>query len=64
MNVGDRIYTPRFCTVIIKEILTPEEAYENGYTEPTHYKDSDYKILGKSTGLNHMVFAAVKIQTK
>ena len=60
MKVGDRIYTPRFCTVQIKEVFeTEEEAMENGYKEPTYYK-GDYEILGKSLDMYHMLFAAVK----
>jgi hypothetical protein len=62
MEIGTRIYTPRFCTVIIKEVYEDaHQAYEHGYKEPTHYDDnSEYDILGKSTSLNHMVFAAVR----
>lgn len=61
MKKGDRIYTPRFCNVIIEEVFkSNNEAWENGYTEPTHYRSPDYEIYGKSTSLNHMVFAAVK----
>lgn len=60
MKVGDHIYTPRFCTVRINEVFESEnEAIENGYTEPTHYR-GEYKILGKSIGMNRMVFAAAK----
>ena len=60
MKVGDRIYTPRFCTVRIKEVFeTEEEARENGYKEPTYYK-GDYEILGKSLDMYNMLFAAVK----
>lgn len=62
MKIGDMIYTPRFCTVRIGAIYEDaQQAYKEGYYEPTYYdKDPDYKILGKSTGLNHMVFAAVR----
>ena len=60
MKVGDRIYTTRFCTVRIKEVFeTEEEARENGYKEPTYYK-GNFDVLGKSIGINRMVFAAVK----
>ena len=60
MNKGDYIYTPRFCNVRIEEVFeNRDEAMENGYTEPTHYK-GDYDVLGKSIGVNRMVFAAVK----
>lgn len=60
MNKGNYIYTPRFCNVRIEEVFkNRDEARENGYTEPTHYK-GDYDVLGKSIGVNRMVFAAVK----
>lgn len=60
MNKGDYIYTPRFCNVRIEEVFeNRDEARENRYTEPTHYK-GDYDVLGKSIGINRMVFAAVK----
>lgn len=61
MKKGDRVYTPRFCTVIIEDVLNRKEAREQGYTEPTHYdKDPEFNIYGKHTGTNRMVFAAVK----
>jgi len=63
MKKGDWVQTPRFCGVRIEDVLTPEQAREQGYTEPTHY-DGKYEILGKSTGLNRMVFAAVTTQIK
>lgn len=60
MNKGDYIYTPRFCNVRIEEVFeNRDEAIESGYTEPTHYR-GDYDVLGKSIGVNRMVFAAVK----
>lgn len=60
MKKGDRVYTPRFCNVTIKEVFESEsEARENGYTEPTYYK-GDYVVLGKSIDMYHMVFAAAK----
>lgn len=61
MTVGDRVMTPRFCAVKIESVFTSvQEARKNSYTEPTHYHNDGYTILGKSTGVNHMVFAAVK----
>ena len=37
-----------------------EDATRDGFTEPTHYtNDSQYDILGKSIGINRMIFAAV-----
>lgn len=64
MNQGDYIYTPRFCNVRISEVLSQEAAQDAGFTEPTHYEDGTYKILGKSIGYNRMIFAAVKKQNK
>lgn len=61
MKKGDRVHTPRFLTVTIDRVLTREEAYQQGFTEPAHYwDDPDYDILGKHTSVNHMIFAAVK----
>jgi hypothetical protein len=62
LNVGDQIYTPRFCTVTIKAVYEDRsKAYEDGFTEPTHYKqDPEYDILGKSLDMYHMHFAAVR----
>ena len=61
MKKGDMIYTPRFCTVKIEEVYeTREEATENGYREPTHYRDPVYGILGKSLDMYHMLFAAYR----
>ena len=60
MNIGDYVYTPRFCTVQIEEIFeTMEAAKANGYIEPTYYR-GEYKVFGKSCGINKMKFAAVK----
>lgn len=59
MKKGDYINTPRFLSVKIQDILTPAQAREQGYTEPTHYRDADYNIFGKHTGVNQMIFAAV-----
>lgn len=62
MNIGDRIYTPRFCTVRIKEIFESREAArENGYKEPTYYDDNtEWGVVGKSLDMYHMVFAAYR----
>ena len=61
MKKGDTVYTPRFCTVKIKEIFDNRtEAYEAGYTEPTHYHEDGFGILGRSLDIYHMEFAAVK----
>ncbi len=59
MKIGDSVRTPRFCTVTIAEVFqSEEEAYENGYIEPTHYRSNDYAVLGKSIDMYHMRFAA------
>ena len=71
MKVGDSIYTPRFCTVKIAAVYEDRaQAYTDGFNEPSHYKDTDYDILGKPTGyfspesglcgVCSMIFAAVK----
>ena len=59
MKQGDAIYTPRFCTVVISDVLGRSEAYDQGYREPTHYDNPDFDIYGKHTGTNRMSFAAV-----
>jgi starvation-inducible outer membrane lipoprotein len=61
MKKGDYIYTPRFCSCKIAEIYEDRDtARRDGFTEPTHYEGSEYDIKGKSTGINHMIFAAIK----
>lgn len=61
MKKGDWVYTPRFCSVMLEEVFySQSEAIKAGYNEPTHYKDTEYGILGKSIGKNQMVFAAFK----
>lgn len=61
MKKGDYIYTPRFCNVKIEKVFKNEEnARKCGYNEPTYYKDFEYGILGKNTGINEMIFAAFK----
>jgi len=61
MKKGDTVRTPRFLTVTIKEVYeSREDATRDGFTEPTHYtNDSQYDVLGKSIGINRMIFAAV-----
>ena len=57
---GDMVHTPRFLTVTIEAVLTSAEASEQGFDEPTHYRDNpDFDIYGKATSPNHMIFAAV-----
>ena len=59
MKIGDSVYTPRFCTVRIKDIFEDEAAARAaGFCEPTYYK-GDYIILGNPLDMYHMDFAAV-----
>ena len=61
MRPGDYVRTPRFGTVRIKEVcMGREEAADSGYTEPTHYDDPEYEVVGKSLDAQHMLFAAFK----
>ena len=59
MKKGDWVNTPRFLKVKIEDVLTPEQAREQGYTEPTHYQ-GEYDIRGKHIGTNRMQFAAIE----
>ena len=53
--------TPRFMKVKIVDVYeSRKDAYADGYTEPTHYNNPEYGILGKNTSVNHMIFAAYK----
>lgn len=62
MKKGDWVDTPRFCKVKIQKVFrTEQNAKKAGYYEPTHYEKDNYKIYGKHTGTNTMVFAGVKI---
>ncbi len=62
LKKGSRVYTPRFCTVIIKEVFdTEQKAKEAGFQEPTFYEDPEYGIRGKSIDINRMEFAAFRI---
>lgn len=61
VKVGDYIDTPRFCAVLIEKVFDSEAvARQDGYHEPTHFDGPLYRIYGKHTGINRMVFAAVK----
>lgn len=61
MEIGSYVRTPRFLEVRISDVFkSPEEARKNGFIEPTHYEDKQYDVLGKSIGLNRMIFAGVK----
>ena len=58
-EAGDTVYTNRFCNVTLKEVFDSEsEMMAAGYTEPTYNQNEKYIVRGKSTGMNHMVFAA------
>ncbi len=62
MQKGDRVYTPRFLTVTIQDVLSRKQAAEQGYKEPTHYYDpsGEYDVYGHVYKPNHMKFAAVR----
>lgn len=63
MKKGAYILTPRFLKVKIEKIFRSEaNARKNGFTEPTHYQDPYYGVLGKNTGYNTMIFAGYKKQ--
>lgn len=58
---GDYVLTPRFCTVKIDKVFqSRENAAKAGYTEPSHYQDYDFGVVGKSIGINRMTFAAYR----
>lgn len=61
LELGQKIMTPRFCTVTISAMFAdPKAARQAGYTEGSGYVSPDWEILGKPAGLNRMVFAAIK----
>lgn len=61
MKKGEHVRTPQFLTVKIEKVFRCEaNARKNGFTEPTHYKNDKYGIIGKSLGLYHMEFAVYK----
>lgn len=60
ISLGDWIDTPRFCKVRIDAIFSDaKEAAQAGYTEPTHFQDSDWMVKGKSIDRYTMKFAAI-----
>lgn len=63
MKVGDQVYTPRFCTVTIKEVFeSVEDAWKAGYVEYTDYRgDPGWGVRGKSLDMYHMEFAAFRV---
>lgn len=61
MKTKERIYTPRFATVtVVKVFESKDKARQEGFSEPTYYHKNGFTVLGKSTGMNNMVFAGVK----
>lgn len=61
MKDGDRVYTPRFCTVIIERVFNnPMEAQKEGFTEPTHFHKNGWTVFGKSLDMYHMEFAGCR----
>ena len=61
IKIGNRVFTPRFCTVTISAIYNNKsEAYSAGYKEPTYYSKDGYTILGRSIDMYHMEFAAAR----
>ena len=62
MQLNDYVRTPRFGTVRINAVLTPKDARTLGYTEPTHYEDEAWRVMGKHLGDNRMVFAAIPLE--
>lgn len=58
---GQYVLTPHFCTVQIDKVFrSRENAAKAGYTEPTHYQDAEFGVVGKHIGINHMTFAAFR----
>lgn len=61
MKKGDKIYTPRFCTVTVEEVFSNiADAHSQGYTEPTYWKNDEWECFGKSIDMYHMRFAVAK----
>lgn len=61
IKLGDRVQTPRFCSVTISAIYSNvRDARAAGYTEPTHYHKNGVTVLGRSLDMHHMIFAAAK----
>ena len=61
MELGTKIYTPRFCTVKISAIFEDKsDAVKCGYTEPTYAEIDGWDIRGKSLDMYHMKFCAIK----
>ena len=61
MKIGDYVETPKFLNVKIEEMFQDNKtAWDEGYTEPTHYRDEEWHVRGKRIGINRMMFAAIK----
>lgn len=59
MNIGKKVYTPRFCTVTIEKIFTCQmEAADAGYQTSAMYDSKEWEIVGKSIDCYTMEFAA------
>ena len=59
MKKGTYVYTPRFWSVKISEVFrSKDEAKKAGFTEPTHYENPEFGVLGRSIDMYHMEFAA------
>lgn len=56
---GDNVRTPRFLNVVIQEVFSSvEDLKRAGYTEPTHFRDENFEVFGKTLDENRMEFAA------
>lgn len=65
LHPGDYVDTPRFCHVQLEQVYRDEaEMRQDGYTEPTDYRGSEYVVCGKSVGLNRMIFAVALKSTR
>lgn len=61
LHANDWVYTPRFCTVQIKEVFETEaELRKAGYKDPTYFESLNYVVYGKSLDMFHMEFAAAR----
>lgn len=61
MKKGDYVITPRFLRVKIEKVFrNKKNAQKAGFTEPTHYDDKAFGVLGKNIGVNRMIFAGYR----
>ena len=62
MKKGDKVYTPRFCTVTIEKIFdNVKDMVRAGYSNDSYYCENGWRVYGKSLDLYHMEFAASKL---